>query len=199
VDRHWYLDINRLARQTVWAHGVARAYAVWAGIAVLGLLLLAGVWASRRDLRALAAALWAGLGTLVAVGLNQPLIHLAARQRPYATIPNVEVLIARGHDFTFPSDHATAAGAVICGLVLAGQRRLGLAALVAGVLLAFDRVYVGAHYPGDVVAGLVFGAVVVAVLSPLARILLVPVVGLLEAHLPWGAGRTGTRVEVHEP
>jgi membrane-associated phospholipid phosphatase len=39
----------------------------------------------------------------------------------------------------------------------------GIVACVAAVLMAFARVYVGAHYPGDVVAGLGFGAVLAIV------------------------------------
>ena len=38
------------------------------------------------------------------------------------------------------------------------NRRLGLFACVAAALLAFARVYIGAHYPWDVLAGLAFGA-----------------------------------------
>lgn len=50
------------------------------------------------------------------------------------------------------------AGAVTAGLFLV--RRLGLAALAAATLMCFARVFVGAHYPGDVLAGLADGAVV---------------------------------------
>lgn len=49
--------------------------------------------------------------------------------------------------------------------------RIGVAATVLGLFLAFARVYVGAHYPGDVVAGLLLGAAVVlgvSLLRPLA-------------------------------
>lgn len=179
MDKRLYLDVNHFARHTAWAHPVMTAFAVWAGVGALGLLVVAAWWVCRRDATAVGVA-WAGLGTLVAVGLNQPLIHLVARARPYATIPGVEVLVPRGHDFTFPSDHATAAGAVICGLLLAGHRRLGAAALAVGLALAFARVYVGAHYPSDVVAGLAFGAAVVAVLSPVARMVLRPIVAAVE-------------------
>lgn len=177
MDRRWYLDVNRFARDTAWAHPVVRAYAVWGGIAVLVALLLAGWWLSRADGTS-PAALWAGVGALVAVGVNQPVIHFFARPRPYVTIPGVLVLVARGHDFTFPSDHATAAGAVICGLALARRHRLAAAATAAGATLAFSRVYVGAHYPGDVAAGLIFGAAVVAVGYPVAMLLLRPAVAV---------------------
>ena len=62
-------------------------------------------------------------------------------------------------DFSFPSDHAVMAGAVAAGLLLA-HRRLGAVAVVAAVLMAFSRVYIAAHYPWDVVAGLLLGAAV---------------------------------------
>ena len=120
-------------------------------------LELAGVVVGRRRGTAtLAAAGWAGLSTLVAVGLNQPLVHAFGRARPYAALRHVSLLGTPSVDGSFPSDHATLAGAALVGLLLV-DRRLGLAATAAGLLLAVARVYVGAHYPGDVLAGLVVG------------------------------------------
>jgi membrane-associated phospholipid phosphatase len=54
------------------------------------------------------------------------------------------------------------AGAVAMGLVFV-DKRLGIIAWIAAALLAFSRVYVGAHYPHDVVVGLALGAAVVLV------------------------------------
>ena len=87
------------------------------------------------------------------------------RIRPYDTLHGVEVLVPRANDFTFPSDHAVAAGAAICGLLLARRWVLGGVAVAVGLFLAFARVYVGAHYPGDVVAGYLMASVVVLVVS----------------------------------
>lgn len=181
VDTRWYLDVNRFARSTAWAHGFMHAYALWAGVVILGLLLVAGWWVARPVSRkAVVNATWAGAGTLIAVGLNQPLSHLVGRPRPYVALRGVEVLVPRANDFTFPSDHATVAGAVICGLFLAGHRRLGAVASVIGGFLLFARVYVGAHYPGDVVGGVVFGAIVTAALKPIGTRILTPIVALVE-------------------
>lgn len=177
MDTRWYLDVNRFARETSWAHGFMAAYALWLGVTLLGVFLVAGWWQARSDgPRAVAASLWAGAGTVLAVALNQPLSHLVGRVRPYDTLHGVEVLVPRANDFTFPSDHAVVVGAVLCGLIIARRRALVVAAAVVGVLLAFARVYVGAHYPTDVIAGILFGAAVVGLLAPLALMILTPVV-----------------------
>ena len=75
---------------------------------------------------------------------------------------NVHVLVDKTTDFSFPSDHATVAGAVAVGLLFA-NRRWGIVAAVLAALMAFTRVYVGAHYPGDVLAGLALGGLVAAI------------------------------------
>jgi undecaprenyl-diphosphatase len=90
------------------------------------------------------------------------------------------VLVPRANDYAFPSDHAVIAGALATSVLLVSRRAaasnrrgqfvptmvaLGLLSVVLGLLLCFARVYVGAHYPGDVVAGLLLGAFVVLVAS----------------------------------
>ncbi len=154
-----FLRVNDIARTTVWLHAPAVAYAKY-GLVVFAALLVAGVWRRRSSGdRELAAALWAGLGTLLAVAVNQPVAALVAEPRPYAAHPSVLVLVDRSTDWSFPSDHSVMAGAAAMGLLLV-SRRLGAVAAVAAVLMAAVRVYVGAHYPLDVVAGLGLGAAV---------------------------------------
>jgi len=94
----------------------------------------------------------AGLALLVA----QPIAHLVGRARPYVDHP-VHLLIARSPDPSFPSDHATGAFALAFGLWLY-DRTLGTVLLVLAALLSLSRVYVGTHYPGDVLAGALLGA-----------------------------------------
>ncbi len=167
VDRSWFLAVNSFARATPWLHDALRAYTTY-GVVLFASLLVWSWWKTRgdRDLTTMAAALWAPAGVLLAVGLNQPLGNAVREARPYASLRHVEVLVARSSDFSFPSDHAVMAGAAVAGVWLV-SRRLGLIAAAAAVLLAFSRVYVGAHYPGDVVAGLLFG-LAVSVLGYLA-------------------------------
>ena len=109
----------------------------------------------------------------IALLLNQPIAHAVARTRPYLAHPHhAHLLIARSHDPSFPSDHSTGAFA-LAAAILFYDRIAGLIVLVLGVLLAFARVYVGTHYPGDVVGGAVIGIAVVLVLRlPVLRRLL---------------------------
>jgi undecaprenyl-diphosphatase len=97
------------------------------------------------------------VAVLLALAINQPVGRLVGEARPYTTHPQLLVLATRTTDFSFPSDHAVMAGAVAAGLLLV-RRRLGLVAVAAALLMAFDRVYIAAHYPWDVLAGLVLGA-----------------------------------------
>lgn len=172
INTTWYLDINRWARDSTWAHGAMATYSHDVGIGLLALCLLGAWWWARRSpasARAVAAVLWAAGGTVVAWGVaHYGLKPLVAERRPYLALAHVEVLLARTHGYSFPSGHATVSGAVIVGLFLARRWLAAIAAIILGLLLCFGRVYTGMHYPFDVVGGLVFGGVVVAVLWPIA-------------------------------
>ena len=180
-----YLDINRFARHSEWAHGFMHAYALWLGAVLLVAIFVVtfGIVWWRRDDRATALMGLGGIATLVALGLNQIVGHAAKEMRPYDTLHHVLVLVPRANDYAFPSDHAVIAGALVTSVWLVSRRAapshgrvqfvpamvvLGLLSAVFGLLLGFARVYVGAHYPGDVVAGFLLGSLVVTVTS-LAR------------------------------
>lgn len=159
LDDRLLSDMNDVARHTPWLHGVVTGYAKY-GVVLFAVLLLGGLVVHRTATdRALAAAGWAVLATLVAVGLNQPLVSAVSEARPYTAHPDLLVLATRTSDYSFPSDHAVMAGAAAGGLWLA-SRLLGAIAGGAALAMALSRVYVAAHYPWDVASGLVFGALV---------------------------------------
>lgn len=178
-DKGDFLRVNDLVRSTGWLHAPMVAYAKY-GVVVFAVLLLAGYLAARaqRDPRLVARSLLAGAGVLLAVAVNQPIVHAVNEKRPYDQIQGVLVLVKRSLDASFPSDHATMAGAAAAGLLLV-DRRLGVLAAAAAALMAFSRVYVGAHFPIDVLAGLAVGATV-ALLVQLAAPVLTKLIRRLE-------------------
>jgi undecaprenyl-diphosphatase len=100
------------------------------------------------------------LAILVAlVTVDLVLKPLIARGRPFVAIHDARVVVARPATYSFPSGHAASAvaGAFVTTLMLPRARAL-LWALAA--LVAFSRIYVGVHYPLDVVCGALVGAAV---------------------------------------
>jgi undecaprenyl-diphosphatase len=128
-------------------------------------LVLVGLWLTWRPTNQRAAFL-AGISALVALGIGQLIGMALPRPRPYLT-HQVNLLIAPTADTSFPSDHATL-GFAVAVLVWRYNRRAGIALLFLALVLAFARIFVGAHYPSDVLGGAVLGALTsmaIAVLS----------------------------------
>jgi undecaprenyl-diphosphatase len=128
-------------------------------------------WRVRRTERRTGAVM-ATAAAATALVINQPLGHLIDRVRPYAAHPaQAHLLIARSHDPSFPSDHATGAFALAFGIWLY-DRTIGTVLLVLAAVIGVARVFVGTHYPSDVVAGAVMGVVVATALSrvPIRRL-----------------------------
>jgi len=140
-------------------------------IFALALIALWLTWKPRNQ----RGAFLAGGSALIALGIGQLIGYAFPRPRPYVA-HSVNLLIGRSADTSFPSDHATL-GFAVAVMVWQYNRRVGAWLLILAFILAFSRVFVGAHYPGDVVGGAILGSVtsvVIAVLSefvPLRRVL----------------------------
>jgi undecaprenyl-diphosphatase len=91
------------------------------------------------------------------------LSHLSGQVRPFQS-HQVHQLIPHDPGVSLPSDHATAAFALAFGVMAFISRRWGLGLAVAAVVIGFARVWVGVHYPGDILAaGLIAGLAVLEV------------------------------------
>lgn len=104
----------------------------------------------------------AGVAALLALGIgalitNVTVKNIVARVRPYEVLPELVCIIEKQHDFSFPSGHTCASFAAACALYHALPRRWGISCLVMAALISFSRLYVGVHYPSDVLAGALIG------------------------------------------
>ncbi|ELS55288.1 putative Integral membrane protein [Streptomyces viridochromogenes Tue57] len=180
-DAELYRDITDYAHDTpTWVQHTAEI-GTEAGLLLFAALFVAMWWRARRDTaRSFAIAALAPLATAVAYVCSELLKSVVTQERPCRAVPEATAPLSAcppAGDWSFPSNHATIAGAAAVTLALTRRALIRLTAPLA-LLMAFSRVFVGVHYPHDVVAGLVLGAVVAAVA---VRLGIRPAVRLAEA------------------
>lgn len=119
---------------------------------VLGGLLWKG--GRRGRVYALLLVLTIAVGELVFVG---PLKEAIGRPRPFLTLPEVHLLLGRGQHASMPSGHAANAFAAMMVSFLFYRWTIWWL-LPTACLVAISRLYVGVHYPSDVLAGALLGS-----------------------------------------
>ncbi|MWA12087.1 phosphatase PAP2 family protein [Streptomyces sp. BA2] len=174
-------DINGLAEDSPALLAKTIAFAGEYGLLLALVLLVVWCWWGQRKRGSLddaassvAAVVWAPLAAGIAVLVNVPIRGFVERRRPFKDHDGLEILVHGKTDFSFVSDHATLAMALGVGLFVA-NRKFGLVGIALALLEGFCRVFMGVHYPTDVVGGFALGTAVALLLSPLAMALLTPV------------------------
>jgi undecaprenyl-diphosphatase len=117
----------------------------------LGLVMFAIGEGHTRQLGVLLA-----LSTSLAAGLSQVLKRRLRRARPSHGIAGFQALVGNPDAFSFPSGHTAATVALAIAWAHQGSW-LGALAFGLASLVGFSRVYLGAHYPLDVMAGALLG------------------------------------------
>jgi undecaprenyl-diphosphatase len=155
LDAETYLAVNHLPHTRLlngFFYAMTMLFqggAAWFG--VIGLLALF----DRRRGRSLPRETGVPL-VLAAAAVEFPVKTFFRRRRPFITIIRATVIGKKPGSWSFPSGHSAAAfgGAYLLGRVYPRQR--WLLYLLAG-LVGFSRIYLGDHYPGDVVSGALSG------------------------------------------
>lgn len=157
MDYRLYHAINQFVLAHAWVGHAMGSVETWAvplfGLATFALWFLDRPGGPRKWKLASASALAsAGLALLIAqvIGKTWP------RERPFAAHSSAHVWGSRSHDPSFPSDHASAAFAIAFAILLFDQM-VGSIFVAAAAAIAVGRVFVGAHYPADVLAGALLG------------------------------------------
>lgn len=95
------------------------------------------------------------LGSLI---INNHIIkNIVRRPRPFVTFTDLQILIPTPSEYSFPSGHTSSSFAAAAVFFRHLPGKLGIPSVVLAGLIGFSRLYVGVHYPTDVIAGVIMG------------------------------------------
>ncbi|MEU7427954.1 phosphatase PAP2 family protein [Streptomyces sp. NPDC040750] len=161
IDGSVYEDVvSRAQNAPGWLDDMVSLWSTY-GLAVFAVLMVLGWWRARRTGAAHAVtALAVPVVVIVAYGVDMGVKSIVREDRPCQSlhVRTLEACPAPG-DWSFPSNHAALAVAAAVALVFV-SRRLGAVAVLAALAMGVSRVWVGAHYPHDVLAGAAVGGLV---------------------------------------
>ena len=99
-----------------------------------------------------------GLALLGSLIINNNIIkNIVARPRPYTRLEDLTILIPKPGEYSFPSGHTSSSFAAGVVFFRNLPKKWGVPALVLAILIGLSRMYVGVHYPTDVLAGMIVG------------------------------------------
>jgi undecaprenyl-diphosphatase len=164
IDRTVFYFINRDCQNAVLDLLMPYITRMGGGIFILGLALVL-LLAKDRNVKISGILLLAGQ-TLVYYVIYF-IKQTVGRPRPYVVLPDVNLLVPTG-GFSFPSHHS--ATAFMAAVVLASCfKKRWYVFYVAAALVALSRVYIGVHYPVDIIVGGCLGAILGYALVSLSK------------------------------
>jgi undecaprenyl-diphosphatase len=161
IDSEWYQDITSFAQSVTWLAKPVELFTEY-GLLVCVPLFAWLLWQARRQGNAaLAKVLWIPIAVAIGYVISSVIKSAVSEARPCRALTQVHTLLPCNGptDFAFPSNHTVIAFSFAAAVLLV-NRRWGVLALVFALFMGISRIYVGAHYPHDVLAGLIIGCVV---------------------------------------
>ncbi len=156
MDYFLIKQINSLAGQWQWLDMVGIIFSDFLIFSFPLIIILIYFFSNKRN-KLIWVLIKVVLSTVLSIVLSYLISQLVARPRPFVDHQEIYQLakfIIGLKDFSFPSDHATVAFAMTLS-VLVDWRKFGLILLGLALLVGLSRIFVGVHYPSDILGGIV--------------------------------------------
>lgn len=153
LNRSLFLAINASAEASLPMRELAIFFAQWMVFCVPLLLAVLWIFGEQRQRR---VVLLAGVSIALALACNLVIRELWFHPRPFM-LGLGQNFLAHAPGASFPSDHASGLFAMAFALILASLRKTGLVMLGLALLVSWARVYLGVHFPFDILGGCLVG------------------------------------------
>jgi len=176
LNRALFLKINASPDTAPWAVWVAKLVADDLIYAIPALLVIYWLWGNEvKRRRALKSCLVAMSG----VGINQLIGLTWQHPRPFM-VGLGHIWMPHAADSSFPSDHMTVFVGIGVSLMFSGEMVAGILTLTAGIGVAWSRVFLGLHFPLDMLGSIGVACLSHALISPVWRHVGRTVTGFME-------------------
>jgi undecaprenyl-diphosphatase len=158
ADQTVFFWINGLAGHVAWIDSVIRVLSCDLFVPVVTIIALIAVWFSGRNIADRTKNQYGVICSLASMGIANLLVFIADailpdRLRPFAAFPDkVHLIFYQPSDPSFPSNAAAASLAFATGMWVY-NRKLGYILSIPALIISFGRIYMGVHYPSDILGG----------------------------------------------
>ena len=161
-----FKSINQLAGHHPFLDGLMAGVTNYALIVYAIVLLLIWFFGKNQYKK---TVVYAAITGVLALLINFVIGHIYFEARPFVA-HKVNLLVDHAADASFPSDHTTGAFALALA-VLFVHRKIGIGMLLFAFITGFSRIYVGHHYPFDIIGSIVVSLVISTIIYKLSPFL----------------------------
>ena len=170
ADQTVFFWINGLAGHVAWIDAVVRILSCDLFLPVVTIIALIAVWFSGRNMADRTRNQYGVMCSLASMGIANLLVFISNsispdRLRPFEAFPDkVHLIFYPPSDPSFPSNAAAASFAFAMGLWVY-NRKLGYILFIPAIIISFGRIYMGVHYPLDILGGFILAIMATSIVA----------------------------------
>lgn len=156
MNTEFFLKINDWAGQNIWLDWLMIFSANNLGYIIAGLVIVVCFFEAKKYKEIIMLSF--GSAVIARLGIVALIRHFYYHPRPFLVIQNVHQLLPHDMESSFPSGHMAFYFA-LATVLYHYHKKVGIVAFVLSGLMGFARIFVGVHWPFDIVAGMVVGII----------------------------------------